>query len=140
MSVFNGTSGNDSLAGSAGDDTFNALAGSDRIDALDGRDTIILNDDGSTDTIDGGADWDHLHLRLASNQYAIGLSNNIKGIESYYLDAQSVYAIVNVSIVDSAFSLASSNAISVGSGGSAAAFRLDASGVLAGHTVNLNGG
>lgn len=75
-----GTLGNDALSGSANNDQVFAFTGNDNINAGAGSDNIMLNDDGSTDTIIGGAGWDSLNLRVSGSPYMMG--NNISGIES----------------------------------------------------------
>jgi len=58
-----GTTGNDTLIGTTGADQLSGLTGSDLISAGDGDDVVEIRDDGSTDTLDGGAGLDTLWFR-----------------------------------------------------------------------------
>jgi serralysin len=134
-----GTSGNDTLTGTSGNDQINALGGADLIDALAGNDNIGVTDNASTDTIDGGEGWDNLTLRIDGGALTLGENPNIRGIENYNLDPASYAGTQTVKIVDSLFSAANTNNAVVNIWGSNVLLKLDASAVLTGHTINLNG-
>jgi Ca2+-binding RTX toxin-like protein len=135
-----GSFGNDTLSGTAGDDQINALTGSDLISALAGNDNISISDDGATDTIDGGAGWDNLSLRVDGTTLTIGASARTKGIESFGLDGGSLSGTQWVFVSDALFSQTNTSNAYLRGWGSNASFKIDASAVAAGHSVNLNGG
>jgi len=135
-----GTTGNDTLTGTAGNDQINALTGSDVISALGGNDNISISDDGATDTIDGGDGWDNLSLRVDGTALTIGTSASIKGIESFGLDGGNWSGTQIVIVSDALFSQANTRNAYLRGWGSNASFKIDASAVATGHSVNLNGG
>ncbi len=131
---------NETLVGTNGNDVINANGGSDSITALDGNDQINLTDNGSTDTIDGGAGWDNLNVRIDGTALTLN-GSNIRGVESFSLDASAYTGSSPQSVVvtDALFAATNSGSIFVGAWGANVALNLDASAAAAGHNVNLNG-
>ena len=135
-----GTTGNDTLTGTAGNDQINALTGSDLISAMGGNDNISISDNGANDTIDGGTGWDNLNLRVDGADLMLGAGANVKNVESFGLDGGNWSGTQFVTVSDALFSQANTSNAYIRGWGSNASFKIDASAVLSGHSVNLNGG
>ena len=95
--IINGSAGANNLSGEGGDDTinggadaeqFNGGAGNDIIHAGAGADLIFMgqSDQGTTETIDGGADFDQLQLNGETSNATFALNNyTLTSIESLIL-------------------------------------------------------
>jgi Ca2+-binding RTX toxin-like protein len=86
--TINGSNGNDILIGTTDNDVFNAWRGSDSIIGSLGDDNFFLSDDGSNDTIDGGAGRDSLYFQLSPNN--VTFKDNITGIEALLVRTSSL--------------------------------------------------
>jgi len=142
-----GTTGNDTLTGTSGNDTISAFIGDDSITALAGDDQISITDNGSTDTVQGGAGWDSLTLGVDGTALTLDGKSNIRGIESFnlYTNGYSGPAPQAVYVSDAFFTLAASDKISVTTRLDYAAvtyvaMTMDAGAVAAGHAVDFTGG
>lgn len=136
-----GTSGANRLEGNGGNDTLNGLTGNDTLLGGDGNDQITITDTGASDSIDGGAGWDNLNLRMDSTTLTLS-GGNIQGIESYNLEITSATGTTapKVTLTDAAFAAAGGNTVSVSSWYTNAALNIDASLAASGHNVYINGG
>jgi Ca2+-binding RTX toxin-like protein len=137
-----GSDGNNSIDGLGGDDTLVGGAGQDTLLGGDGSDKISISDNGSTDSIDGGAGWDNLGILVDGVAMTLS-STNFKGIENFNLDGNRYNAtnapVQKITVQDSIFS-ANTNDIGVYLTAGNAVLNVDASNVAAGHSLRLGGG
>ena len=132
-----GTPGDDTLFGTSGADTLLGLTGADRIEAGDGDDVVEIRDDGSTDTLDGGAGLDTLWFRGPIGTTLV-LGAGMLGFERVVVDTEGA-ALAQAIVVEEAWFAALGDkhldlSILPYAGNSAS---VDASAVLAGRlTVN----
>ena len=134
MANFNGTNGNDSIVGSAVEDNITALAGSDTIQGSSGNDNISLADDGSTDSVDGGAGWDWLNLTLNGSPVVLG--SNFVNIDHVIMNTVASSGLQSVTVTDGVFSPSHNGAMFFSVNGPAGvSYSLDARTLTGNHSI-----
>jgi Ca2+-binding RTX toxin-like protein len=134
MANINGTNGNDTLVGTTGDDNITALTGSDTIQGSSGNDNISLADDGSTDSVDGGAGWDWLNLKL--NGAPVVLGPNFANIDHVIMNTSATSGLQSVTVTDGVFSASHSGPMYFSVNGPAGvSYSLDARTLTGNHAI-----